>query len=73
MTWKTVLLGLLGVVGAIALSGCGSFVLPPQGGGLQPGPNGDAWYVRNTYFIFPASSNVYYCDGSGVCRKATIR
>ncbi len=70
---KATLVGLLGVTLALLLSGCASMITYPQGGGVTTGVHGDAWYVRNEVVIFPVSSNIYYCDGNGGCRKAEIR
>ena len=66
---------LLVTVIAIALSGC-ALIMPPLGGGAQMSSNdstGEAWYVKNRYFLFfMLSSNVYHCDGKGTCKEADM-
>lgn len=58
------------------LGGC-AFIDYPQGGGVQgvsSASTGEAWYVKNRYFLsFLTSSDVYYCDGKGVCKKASMK
>ena len=67
---------LLGILFSVLLGGC-AFITPPLGGGAQASSNvatGEAWYVKNNFFLFfLLSSEVYYCDGKGTCREAQIR
>jgi hypothetical protein len=63
---------------ALLSTGCtSSIITPPYGGGVTTGIDGDAWFVRNNYVIlllpFLTSSEIYWCDGEGICKKAQIR
>ena len=70
-------IGCLLLVAALApiLGGC-AYIAPPFGGGAMgsTGSNEEAWYVKNRYVLmFLVSSDIYYCDGKGACKKAQIR
>jgi len=61
----------------VLLGGCSVIapLRPLAGGGTLPvlsDSTGEAWYVKNQYFLFfVTSSDIYYCDGKGTCRKAS--